>query len=349
MISAKVIAASKNRYGQKIHTFIVTMPRYILAEFNTHRMLSKNSASSRAIPFEKMLKSVQENPFIPMAWQKDHKGMQGTEYFNGDGKSEILTNDWLKARDNAVDQALLMSEAGCTKQLVNRLLEPFMWHTVIVTGTDWENFFALRCPKYARPYNIYEIDGVTLKEHGETLCRSKKEWISGCTAEYTQNNAPTTDLGWLKINRGQADIHMMVLAEAIYDAYNESEPQLLKDGQWHIPFRYQIEVGKIMDLFDSKGWSLMTNVDYENAMVKISTAMCARVSYTVVGEEGKEPNYENDINLHDRLATSGHWSPFEHCAQAIILSDSPFTYFGNFRGFSQYRKLFINENITKND
>ena len=81
MIQAKIIADSKNKFGNRITTMIVTIPRIILAEFNTHRMFSRNSASSRAIPFEKMVKSVKENPFIPIAWQKDHKGMQGTEYF----------------------------------------------------------------------------------------------------------------------------------------------------------------------------------------------------------------------------------------------------------------------------
>ena len=79
-ISAQIVADSKNEFGDRITTMLVTFPRYILAELNTHRMFSKNSASSRAIPFVKMLKSVKENPFIPIAWQKDHPGMQGTEY-----------------------------------------------------------------------------------------------------------------------------------------------------------------------------------------------------------------------------------------------------------------------------
>lgn len=79
MISAKVIADSilkpdyDNNPVSRITTMIVTFPRFILAEFNTHRMFSRNSASSRAIPFEKMLEVVQNNPFIPIAWQKHHK------------------------------------------------------------------------------------------------------------------------------------------------------------------------------------------------------------------------------------------------------------------------------------
>ncbi len=74
-INAKIIADSKNEFGNRITTMVITFPRYILAEFNTHRVLSKNSASSRAIPFKKMVKAVEDHPFIPMAWQKDHPGM----------------------------------------------------------------------------------------------------------------------------------------------------------------------------------------------------------------------------------------------------------------------------------
>lgn len=156
MIQAKVIADSKNEFGNRLTTMVVTFPRFILAELNTHRMLSKNSASSRAIPFEKMVKSVEENPFIPIAWQKTHKGMQGSEYLTDALSIQFAISNWLSAKDNAIKsaQALNSTKNGydaVTKQLCNRLLEPFMWHTVIITATEYSNFFALRCP-------IYEID-----------------------------------------------------------------------------------------------------------------------------------------------------------------------------------------------
>jgi thymidylate synthase ThyX len=156
MIQAKVIADSKNEYGNRITTMVVTMPRFILAEFNTHRMFSRNSASSRAIPFEKMVKSVMENPFIPIAWQKDHKGMQGTEYFTN-AESIGLVSSWLFARDKAVKSAKSLAYDGVTKQLCNRLLEPFMWHTVIVTASEYFNFFALRCPNYEIDDEMLEL------------------------------------------------------------------------------------------------------------------------------------------------------------------------------------------------
>lgn len=144
MISAKIIADSMNEFGNRLTTFVLTFPRIVLAEFNTHRMLSRNSASSRAIPFPKMLKMVQENPFIPTKWMKDHSGMQGTEYIEDEQYKYELKQNWLIARTEAAVAANRMSGYGVTKQVLNRLLEPFMWHTVIVTASEWENFFALR-------------------------------------------------------------------------------------------------------------------------------------------------------------------------------------------------------------
>lgn len=154
MIQAKIIADSVSAVtGNRLTTMLITLPRHILAELNTHRMLSKNSASSRAIPFKKMVESVKENPFIPTAWQKDHSGMQGTEYFDPTIPSEKsainkFIAEWLRAKDFAVQQATILNRSGVTKQLCNRLLEPFMWHTVLISGTDFENFFSLRCPQY---------------------------------------------------------------------------------------------------------------------------------------------------------------------------------------------------------
>lgn len=351
-ISAQVIADSLNPYEKRITTMVVTFPRIILAEFNTHRMFSRNSASSRAIPFEKMVESVKTNPFIPIAWQKDHKGMQGTEYFN---ESEVdygeFKEQWLSARDSAVDCAKSLSEGityskgidsgdrpseettvGLTKQLCNRLLEPFMWHTVIVTATEWENFFALRCPQYTKPFT-----------YSDNSCRSKKDWyeLAGANENGIVANGgediSKTDLEWLQLNKGQAEIHMMALAEAMWDALNESTPKKLSLGDWHIPFAENITVETLRS---SKEEELMEFTDFHK--VKVSTAMCARVSYTVVGEEGKAPNYENDLKLHDRLAASGHWSPFEHCAKAVESPEPS----GNFTyGWEQYRKTFQNENI----
>jgi len=343
-ISANVIADSKNPFGQRLTTVVVTIPRFILAELNTHRMMSRNSASSRAIPFEKMIKSVDETPFMPMAWQQDHKGMQGSHYFTEEGDIKILEHNWLAAKAEAVHSAKKLAVGNgtveLTKQLCNRLLEPYMWHTVIITASEWTNFFALRCPKYQ-----FEIDG--------PVFRSRKDLIDQYCGDDNDLRAEFESysvLEWCQMNKGQAEIHMMELAEQIWDAMNESTPKELEVGEWHIPFGDKMDTGKVMEYFDKNGFSHMTNVDYQNAFIKIATARCARVSYTVVGEEGKEPNYENDIKLHDNLLKAGHMSPFEHIAQ-VMHSGSYYgviggAWSGNFKGFIQYRKTLPGENIT---
>jgi len=144
MIEAKIIADSKSIRGERLTTFLLTFPRIILAEFNTHRMFSRNSASSRAIPFAKMVESVETNPFIPIAWQKEHKGMQGSEYWTEENIIKYLEDSWIESMHKALQSAKLLTSKGVTKQLCNRLLEPFMWHTVICTATEYSNFFKLR-------------------------------------------------------------------------------------------------------------------------------------------------------------------------------------------------------------
>ena len=150
MFNARIIADSKNLTGQRLTTFIITIPRIVLAEFNTHRIFSRNSASSRAIPFKKMLESVKTNPFIPLAWQKDHSGMQGTEYFS-EQQIPMCVAAWLEARDAAVVEARKLNDLGLHKQIVNRVLEPFNHITVVLSATEYGNFFSLRAHKDAQP------------------------------------------------------------------------------------------------------------------------------------------------------------------------------------------------------
>ncbi len=295
-ISAKILADSISPQGMRITSYLVTFPRFILPELATHRMFSKNSASSRAIPFEKMVKMVEEDPFIPIAWQKDHKGMQGNEYLT---HVEANKEDWLKARDYAVEYAENLNNGGegVTKQLCNRLLEPFMWHTVLLTATEFENFFELRCPKY-----INAAGGVF---------KSKKDFLKSWYAKNI-GRKPSTDLDWLKINKSQAEIHIQALAELMWDARNESTPTNLKVGEWHIP--------KFHDnilLIDHN--IIPKNLTIDEFLLKISTARCARLSYMTFG---KEIDYEKDIELHDRLLKDRHMSPMEHCAR--VMSDEEF-------------------------
>jgi len=150
MHSAKIICDSLSPDGVRLTTFEVTMPRIVLAELNTHRMFSRSSASSRAIPVEKMLKMVRDTPYIPGHWGKNQKGMVADKELDEFEQAKACLA-WMAARNDAVRHAERLLEIGVHKQITNRLLEPFLFHTVVVTATEWSNFFNLRCHKDAHP------------------------------------------------------------------------------------------------------------------------------------------------------------------------------------------------------
>ena len=148
--AAKIIEDSINPVGKRLTTFEITFPRIVLAELNTHRLFSRNSASSRAIPVAKMLERVKTDPFIPVWWGKNQKGMQAAEELTG-WHLEQAQRDWLSARDKMVEKVEHLQNLDVHKQIANRLLEPWLWHTAIVSATDYGNFFAQRCDPMAQP------------------------------------------------------------------------------------------------------------------------------------------------------------------------------------------------------
>jgi thymidylate synthase ThyX len=147
---ARVLADSLGPARCRLVTMELTFPRFILAEFNTHRLLSRNSASSRAIPTAKLLERVKVDPFVPEAFGRNQKGMSaGTWLETCEG--ERAREHWLWACNRAVQAAELLAGLEVHKQTANRLLEPFLWHTVIASATEWANFFWLRCHPDAQP------------------------------------------------------------------------------------------------------------------------------------------------------------------------------------------------------
>ncbi len=148
--SARVLLDSVNRNGVRLTTLEVTFPRFVLAEFNTHRMLSRNSASSRAVPTAKLIERVERDPATPLEWGLNKAGMSASDVLSEEA-TRAATRAWLAARDDAVAHARELLDLKVHKQELNRLLEPFLWHTVIVTATEWSNFFELRCAPNAQP------------------------------------------------------------------------------------------------------------------------------------------------------------------------------------------------------
>lgn len=141
--ACKVLADSISPAGHRLTSWEVTFPRIILAEVNTHCMLSRNSASSRAIPVPKRIASVLEDPFVPESFGRNQKGMQPGEALEG-AERHLAEREWELACEYAVDRAKALSELGVHKQYANRLLEPFAWHTAVITATDVDNLFNLR-------------------------------------------------------------------------------------------------------------------------------------------------------------------------------------------------------------
>ena len=342
MIKAEIVAHSLSPQRDELISVLCTFPRIILAEVNTHRMLSKNTSSSRAIPFNKMVQAVKDNPFIPIAWQKHHSGMQGSEYLDAPIDITFAHDMWLEARNKAIKSATNLynlggNKEGVTKQLCNRLLEPFMWTTMLITGSreGWDNFFNLRCPQYQTPVS----QTVEPQKSWKDLLEVHSNPINEKLIEDNKDNW----LFKLQHNKGQAEIHMMALAESIYDAVNESTPKQLKAGEWHIPFRNKIDYGLVGDISHNRN----DDNHIQTLMVKISTAMAARTSYTVVGEE-KGMDYQKMIDLHDRLISQDppHSSPMEHACQAV--TDEEYNnsfkgqekgWFRNYKGFKSYRQV----------
>lgn len=276
-ITAKIVTDSVSTEGIRLTTLQLRYPRFIHSEFMTHRVFSRNASSSRAIPVERLIQDVLDDPAMPIHWGKNQRGMWAGEECSAqvelydplpvDIYYKVSREDaWLEARDNAISIARAFSQAGYHKQIVNRLLEPFCHINVVCTATEWSNFFALRDHPGAQP-------------------------------------------------------EIQVLALAMKQAMAESTPQLLRAGEWHLPY-----VKSSLKQF-----------------VPISVARCARVSYLT--QDGKEPNIDQDLALYDRLVGSEpiHASPAEHQATPDAPdegSKQPHLW-GNLRGWCQYRRMLL--------
>lgn len=150
-ISAKLIAFSKSKLtGQSIATFELEYPRFIHSEFMTHRLFSRNAASSRAIPVETLLGLVSLAPAMPVHWGQNQPGMQAKAELTRFRKKAAIKM-WKLAAKAAVNVARGMNKIGVHKQVANRILEPFQNIKVVMTATCLDNFFWLRNHTDAQP------------------------------------------------------------------------------------------------------------------------------------------------------------------------------------------------------
>lgn len=157
MIEATIICDSVSPQGKRLTTFKLRYPKFIHGEFMTHRVISRNASSSRAVPTKKLLEEVRSDALraAPVFWGRNQSGMQAAEELSDDGNPdsprEYAKALWADAAECAANIAGQMAAIGVHKQIVNRLLEPFSHINVVATATEWDNFFGLRLHKDAQP------------------------------------------------------------------------------------------------------------------------------------------------------------------------------------------------------
>ena len=150
LITAKIIADSISPDKIRMTTMEIEYPRFILAELNTHRMLSKNSASSRAIPVRAMHEHIRANMASPVYWGKNQPGMKAREHLDVADTMEAMII-WEQALDSAIEYSKQLADIDAHKQITNRITEPWMMMKTVISGTEWANFFWLRAHADAQP------------------------------------------------------------------------------------------------------------------------------------------------------------------------------------------------------
>lgn len=218
-ISAKILADSISPEGSRLTTLQVRCPRFIWPQVLTHRALSRNASSSRAIPVARLIADVEADPVFPIRWGKNQRGMQAREELE-EAVAFSAAGEWDLALYNAMKQAQNLAELGAAKEVVNRLLEPFAHVNAVITATDWGNFFKLRIHDDAQP----EIQALALAIR-EAMEGSEPEevWEGEWHLPYL-----TPGDGFLE---GEAlrDISAARCARVSYRPFNATEPDPVAD------------------------------------------------------------------------------------------------------------------------
>jgi thymidylate synthase ThyX len=217
-IESKLILTSKNREtGASLYTFVLTYPRVILAEVNTHRMLSRNTASSRAIPAKKQRQRVIDDPFVPVTIGQNRKGMQAGEELQG-WRRFVAVNTWKLARYPNVLASWILEKVGAHKQVVNRLVETWTWTQQVVTCTDLKNVFKLRNHPDAEPH--FHILAEQMQRQVEFVERLFD------TVNFDSRNPDGSAAALSPVNPTLGVIRV----------------QMLRPGDWHMPFITDMDV-----------------------------------------------------------------------------------------------------------
>lgn len=242
MIKATIIADSISAHtNQRITTFELEYHRYIHGELMTHRQFSRNASSSRAIPIDKMIEQVENNPAYPIHWGANQSGMQADKQIVETGRAKQV---WEIAKEDAIYHAKKLQALGLHKQVVNRVLEPFQMMKTLVTATNYDNFFNLRCHKDAQP-------------------------------------------------------EIKQLADLMYQALQESKPEVLRQGEWHTPYVYHTRNEQDVLMYYVLGRDGEVQYLTVEEAIKISCSCSAQVSY-----RKNDTSIEKALAIYDRLVGS---------------------------------------------
>ena len=268
MTTAKIIADSISESGIRITTMELEFERFLLAQFNTHRQFSRSAQSSRAVPVQKMIDALNDN--ATPKFMKNEKGMQSTEEFK-EWELDYAKKYWLQAKEYAVIQAEQMIDLGVHKQFVNRLLEPFATVKVVVTATEWDNFFYLRLHHAAQP-EMQELAQAMKNAMDESV----PEMLFAPAYHLPYVDYDTIDLKGLT-DCGDKALELCKLISAArcarvsYLNHDNSTPDIEKDlelaqrllADKHLsPFEHQAKPMEFYDAFEDESWEKgVTHID----------------------------------------------------------------------------------------
>ena len=308
-ITAKVVCDSVSEQGVRLTTFEIEYPRFIHGEFMTHRTLSKNSSSSRAIPIQKMLNQVESNMALPIYWGKNKSGMQAVEEVQGLEK-DMSQLEWKNAYYKAKESVEWMVETpNLHKQVPNRLTEPFQMMKVVVTGTDWDNFFNLRIHPDAQPeicmlaYKMYKA-----MEDSDPIELKVGEW-----------HLPYVDIGW----NGKGDL---CYANPCFDFIDlEQAIRLSAASCASVSYRTDgMTLEKADKIFDML---IKAEVVHSSPLEHCATPIVEKFDY--FDKDDLDTGYEVNLPLHPDSWEDG----ITHVNKQGELCS------GNLRGWIQYRHL----------
>lgn len=245
LITAKIIQDSVAN-NTRLTTFELEYPRFIHGELMTHRQFSRNSASSRAIPTERMLEQVKKQPAVPVEWGQNQSGMQARELIKDPLQAET---EWLRCAQMAAEYASRLHQLGVHKQLANRVTEPFQTMKVVVTATEFKNWFDLRAHPDAQP-EIQQLAYAMCKEmkQSEPLELQQGSWHVPYVDRVAQNGQVYYQVAGEHCSKEQARlVSASCCAQVSYRRLDQSLEKALQIAQrlvagrpWHAsPFEHQ--------------------------------------------------------------------------------------------------------------